>query len=117
MRKYRVIKNYKNDLQNPIQLVKGDRVHILDESNAQGDWPNWIFCQKDHIKGWVPKQIIETVDGESIVREDYNALEFNLVSGEVLIEMRELNGWIWCQKVNNSKKFAWAPLNHLEIIE
>ena len=108
-----VEKEYINQIDNPIQLSTGDKVTCVKESDSLGDWPNWIYCKSDDNEGWVPKQIID-MDNE-IVTEDYNAIEFNLSIGEILVSEKNLNGWIWCYKKGNIKDKAWAPLNHLKL--
>lgn len=113
MNKYQVIKSRKSEFENPIELIKNQRVDIIEKSNPLGDWAGWILCRTEDNEGWVPYQIIEEY---GIVKEDYNAVEFDLEMGEVLIEEKELNGWIWCWKEKETEVKAWAPLNHIEQI-
>ncbi|RZR34231.1 hypothetical protein [Vibrio vulnificus] len=111
--KYTVVKEYKDAPESPIKVVKGEQLQFIEESNPNGDWANWILCKGADKEGWVPKQIL-TVDGSQVtVLKDYFAKEHTLTVGETLIEDYELNGWIWCSKLNAEGELAWAPLNHL----
>lgn len=107
--KYKVIKYRKNEVINPIKLVKGDKVVFIEKSQNIDGWGGWIKCRTDIYEGWVPHQIIN----ESFVStEDYDATELELEIGEVIIKLEELNGWILGIKEENHLK-GWAPLNCL----
>ncbi|MEZ8021066.1 SH3 domain-containing protein [Vibrio splendidus] len=110
---YKVIKNYQDDPELPIRIVKGEKLQLLEESNPEGDWANWIFCRGENKEGWVPKQILVVNNSEVTVLEDYFAKEHSLTVGEILVKEHELNGWIWSKKLGDSEELAWAPLNHL----
>lgn len=114
--KFRVIREYNDAPDNPIKIEKGEELRFIEESNPDGDWPNWIYCKGDHKEGWIPKQILEVKGSIAVVEEDYFAKEFNLEPGEILNSIRELNGWIWGYKENHSEELGWAPLNYLEKI-
>ncbi len=51
----------------------------------------------------MPKQILVVEGTRGLATEDYCAKEFHLVKGEVLISIRELNGWIWGFKERNKQ--------------
>lgn len=114
---YRAVKNYDEAPENPIRLSAGETVEIKEESDPSGEWPNWLFCKGDCKEGWVPKQIIEASGEKGIVREHYDASEFNLVPGDIIVAEKELNGWVWGTKQNEPDRYGWAPLNCLERIE
>ncbi len=111
---YKVVKEYRDGPEHPIKVVAGETLQFVEESNPNGDWPNWIFCKGKDKQGWVPKQILKTVDNQVTVQQDYYALEHCLSVGEKLTAHSTLNGWIWAEKLNAPQKFAWAPLNHLQ---
>ncbi len=67
-------------------------------------------------EGWVPKEIIEKTYNIGKIIEDYNATEFDLKIGDILISEKTLNGWIYGTKNKNFEVKAWAPLNHLQIL-
>ena len=112
--KLRVIKEYNDAPEKPIQIFKGEEFSITEESDPNGDWPNWLFCKRCNKEGWVPKQIISINGKLGVSKEDYSAKEFNLNVGEIIVSNRELNGWIWGYKESNSSELGWAPLNYLE---
>ena len=117
MIRYKVVKNRDAETNNPIILSKGQIVKPLEQSNPTGDWANWVLCESEDNKGWIPKQIIE-IDGElGRITEDYNAKEFDLSVGDIILTSKELNGWIWGYKEGCEGVYAWAPLNHIEIID
>lgn len=115
--RYSVVKTYKSSSTDPFQLKAGAEVGCVDESDPNGDWPNWILCRDGNSEGWVPKQIIRREGQSGIIAEDYNAAEFDLEPGEILVGIKELNGWIWSYKEDRRDIKAWAPLNCLEIIK
>ncbi|KZN52841.1 SH3 domain-containing protein [Pseudoalteromonas luteoviolacea] len=113
---YKVVKDYQDAPESPIRIVKGERLQLVEESNPEGDWANWILCRGENKEGWVPKQILVIENNEVTVLEDYVANEHNLTVGEILVQEHELNGWIWSKKLGNSEELAWAPLNHLRAV-
>ena len=113
---YKVVKIYQDDPELPIQIVKGEKLQFVEESNPEGDWANWIFCRGENKEGWVPKQILAVNNSEVTVLEDYFAKEHSLTVGDILVKEHELNGWIWSKKLGDSEELAWAPLNHLRAV-
>ncbi|WP_413112599.1 hypothetical protein [Thaumasiovibrio sp. DFM-14] len=111
--KYTVVKEYNDAPESPIQVVKGEQLQFVEESNPNGDWANWVFCKGASKEGWIPKQILTIEDNQVFVLQDYFANEHTLTLGETLIAEYELNGWIWSTKTGASGDSAWAPLNHL----
>ncbi|GAL36538.1 hypothetical protein JCM19240_2607 [Vibrio maritimus] len=95
---YKVVKEYTDTPEYPIVVVQGEQLTVIEESDVQGDWPNWVLCRSKGKKGWVPKQILAIDADTAIVKSDYRAFEHRLEVGERLIAEFELNGWIWCEK-------------------
>lgn len=111
---YKVVKDYTDTPEKPIIIVKGEQLKVIEESDAQGDWPNWVFCRSKDKKGWVPKQILTIENDTATVLKDYRAIEHRLSVGELLVAEFELNGWIWCEKSSDKGVMGWSPLNHVE---
>lgn len=111
--KYQAVKAYTDAPSNPISVTKGEKLRFVEESDPNGDWPNWVLCHGKSKEGWVPKQILNITNSEVTSLQDYVAKEHTLVVGEILLAEYQLNGWIWCEKASLSGEFAWAPLNHL----
>ena len=116
MNKYLVVKKRKTDYPNPIKVLKGEMITCLEKSNENGDWKGWIFCKTANNEGWIPEQIIEQNNDRGTLLENYDATEFNLEIGEVLVEEKILNGWILGYKEIDLQKKGWAPLNHIEMV-
>lgn len=110
---YKVVKEYLDAPDSPIQVVIGEVLELVEESDPKGDWANWVLCRGNNKRGWVPKQILDIDAGAVTVLEDYTAVEHSLKLGERVVKIYELNGWIWCRKLDSSEQEAWAPLNHL----
>ena len=65
--------------------------------------------------GWVPEQLIQAKEKFRLMIEDYSAKELNVDRGEKLVGLRELNGWIWCQK-ESSGEVGWVPKENMQSI-
>ncbi|SOB57311.1 conserved protein of unknown function [Pseudodesulfovibrio profundus] len=110
---YRVRSEYLEAPDHPIEIKQGEVLEFVEESDAEGDWANWVYCKGVNKEGWVPKQILEINNNNILVLKNYSAKEHNLTTGEILHAEYELNGWIWCEKEGSRGLCAWAPLNHL----
>ena len=117
MARYQVIKERVTEYPNPVKVLKGEVVECLEESDENGEWRGWIYCKTTDNEGWIPRQIIARSKGKGTIEEDYDATEFDLETGETLIEEKTLNGWIWGYKEGKPRKKGWAPLNHIEAIK
>lgn len=117
MIKYRVNKSRKSEFENPITVYKNEQVLCIEESNGDGDWAGWVLCKTESNQGWIPYQIIKRQGDIGIIIEDYCAIEFDLEVGEILVMEKKMNGWIWCYKESDPNIKAWAPLNHIELID
>lgn len=115
--RYKVIKSFINDIDSFIRLKKGERVYPKSIYEDNEKWPNWIYCKKlgSEEAGWVPLQILEKEGATAVVKEDYSAIEMNVVEGEVVNGLKRLNGWIWC--IRDDGKEGWIPEENLSIID
>ena len=114
MEEYVVTKEREAETSKPIQLQKGELVECIEISDENGDWAGWIYGKGLDKEGWVPKQILKVQGKTGLVLEDYDATEFDIRVGEVLVAEKILNGWIYGTKKGDVSMKAWAPLNHLE---
>lgn len=114
MTKYKVVKARQSEIENPINLKKGDNVLIKEYSNPEGDWAGWVYCESKNNAGWIPHQIIRSKADLGFIEKDYDATEFDLSEEEVIIQSYELNGWVWGYKENEPHQYGWAPINHME---
>lgn len=111
MRRFQVMTSRESEFENPVKVSRGEEVICIEDSDPMGDWPGWTLCRTANNEGWIPYQIIDRRGTVGHIIEDYHAIEFDLVTGEVLVMEKETNGWIWCYKADNKEIKAWAPLN------
>ena len=107
---FEIIEEHINDNLTPITVEKGAIVMLGESSNSSGSWPNWIYCRNvdGNGEGWTPVQIIQIENEYGIVLEDYSAIELDVEKGETVHGDIELNGWVWCSKLNGIK-CGWLP--------
>ncbi|MGE8207206.1 SH3 domain-containing protein [Heyndrickxia sp. NPDC080065] len=68
------------------------------------------------MEGWVPEQIIQKVDKQGIITEEYSANELNANENDVVTKFRELNGWGWCQ-CDGDDELGWIPMENLKLLD
>ena len=114
MRYFITIKNWNSNYPNPIKLEQNEIVRIKDKEND--NWKGWIFCENLNSSGWVPEQIINRIEkNKGLIKEKYFAKEMNINEGEIVMELKELNGWIWAKrKIDNNE--GWLPREILKEI-
>lgn len=97
--------------EDPIILKKGQHI-IVGEEDRQ--WNNWVNCNTlDNCQqGWVPEQIINRLETDVHVSEDYDATELSVTAGEALVSERELNQWVWCR--NKKGLYGWVPVEKVK---
>ena len=95
---------------NPITFRAGERVTL---GHRDDEYPGWIWTTTgDGNAGWAPEQLFEMApDAAGVAREDYTARELNTVAGELVLPMRELNGWAWVRDLRGDS--GWVPLETL----
>lgn len=106
-----VIKKHTSNYPSPIILNVGDNILLGREDD---EYIGWMFCTniRTGLSGWCPKQIINVLDNTNgIAIEDYSANELNVIPGQELIIIKELNDWAWCY---DSVNFGWVPLDNFK---
>jgi len=108
--KFEIIQEHISDNRTPITVEKGAIVMVGERSNSAGSWPNWIYCYSldGNGEGWTPVQIIQIESEYGIVLEDYSAIELCVKKGDTVNGDIELNGWVWCSKLNGVEE-GWLP--------
>jgi hypothetical protein len=116
--KYIVTEKHETEFPDPMVLKCNEKVSLGEEYNANGDWPNWIYCTKPDgsNKGYVPKQIIKRENDYGIIMEDYSANELNVKEGDIIEEIKELNGWKWSRNINTNE-IGWIPVKKVKLLE
>ena len=115
---YRVIKSHISEYPDPITFPKGACLSVGEKYCGSENWNDWFFCETPGQKGgWVPAQVIKMMDDHSgIAIEDYTAKEIDADEGDFVQGCKKLNGWLWCNLVDDSKS-GWIPLNKLEPVD
>ena len=115
MKKYLVTEDHTSEYPEPITFTRGAPLTVGERYEGSEGWKDWFFCSTPgQESGWVPAQVIETIDGNAArAREDYTARELNVRKGERLLGARVLNGWVWCKHPADSES-GWVPLSNLQ---
>ncbi len=101
----RIIRDYTCAYPDPIRLKAGDSLVPADRLS---EWPGWVWgTGPNGIAGWVPEAILERSDNGIVVREDYDATELSVRTGDMVIVSRRLSGWAWCQFTDG--RAGWVP--------
>lgn len=113
--KYIVIQPHRSEFPDPITFKQGASLTIGEKYEGPEGWEDWYFCTiPGHEGGWVPRQIIERIEGNiGQALEDYTAFELDVDAGEMLMGTRTLNGWVWCQLLSREGE-GWVPLENLQ---
>lgn len=108
--KYQVIEEHIPNNSNPIKVSKGETVKLGRKSDQDDGWSNWIYCYSldSNSEGWTPVQIIQNENEYGIVLTDYSANELYVNKGDIVDGELELNGWIWCSRLNDIE-YGWIP--------
>ena len=117
-KRYLVTQDHTSDYPKPITFTKGASLTVGEQYEGPEDWENWFFCSTPgQENGWVPAQVIEIINGNTArAREDYTARELNVKKGDLLLGLRVLNGWVWCENPTSSES-GWVPLLKLQAIK
>ena len=115
MKKFIVVEPYQSNYLNPITLKKG-QVLVKKNKQPQTEWSGWLFCSTNDKEGWVPEQIIQKNDqGELVSLKAYTARELDVLKGEEVARLEEMNGWFWCERIGKGDS-GWLPAEILRPI-
>ncbi len=112
---YRVIRDYRSPYPGPIVFRKGEKVGVGQEFKEDPDWKDWIWCEGNNKKAWVPKQYIAIDGTNGIFNKDYNALELSVNIGEELVVYEIVNGFGMSEKLDGTR--GWVPMKNMELEE
>lgn len=111
MKIVKVIKDYKAQYLDPIELNVGDRV-ILGEEEKDDKWIGWIWAESVNNKksGWIPMQIIDfSSDRKSgTILQYYTAKELTVNYNDEVELIQGLNGWYWVKNCKTDEE-GWIP--------
>lgn len=112
-KKCRVIEDYKSPYTELLLIRKGETLSIREK---ESEWPGWIWCtNKEGISRWVPENYLEIQGTTGKAKQDYNATELNVKTGDELIIKEEAAEWFWV--VNQQGKRGWVPIRNVQIID
>ncbi len=104
---YKIKKDYKSQYKDPITLSAGDIV-TLGEEEKEEKWKGWIWAEHNSQTGWIPLQIVDIMpDLKGKIIENYSAKELDVNKGEIVVSIKEMNGWIWV--MNEKNEDGWIP--------
>lgn len=108
--KARVIKQYRRQYPNPIEVRTGQRVDVGREDT---EFPGWKWCKApDGREGWIPIELLSPEGPSSaVLAEDYSALELTVDAGEELTIEAERHGWLLVR--NSQGQRGWIPASHV----
>ncbi len=101
------ITEWKASYENPIVVKAGEIIRL---SGRTDTWKGhtWLWAVAgDGRAGWIPDDLAESRDGETVVKADYSAVELSCAEGEVLTGIRETHGWTWC--ASDTGEAGWVP--------
>lgn len=103
----KIRKDYSAQYTRPITLCRGDVV-LLGREETEEKWKGWIWAEHGSDAGWIPLQIVERLDeNRGSITRDYTAKELDVVKGEKVIALNELNGWLWVKNMRMEE--GWIP--------
>jgi len=113
--KYRVIQAYQSPYPDPIFFRKGEQVTVGRELKDDPDWQNWRWCEgKNKKAAWVPVQFLTIKEKSGIFKQDYNARELTVLTGEIIKISEVINGFGMGEKNDGNR--GWVPMRNLEIL-
>lgn len=105
-----VIKEHKSSYPTPIHFNMGDLVLVGEEDT---EFPSWVkVTTKDGNTGWAPKQYLDFENvhsNQATTNTSYSAYELDTQKGDILVLLKELNGWCWVKNINGI--CGWVPAN------
>lgn len=115
--KYQVIEKHEPNNSNAIKVEKGEKVRLGRLSHEEDGWKDWIYCYSldDNREGWTPVQIVQIDNEYGIILSNYWAKELKVSKGDKVYGELELNGWLWCSRLDDSE-VGWLPKEKMVIL-
>ncbi len=109
---YRVLHDHVHKYEDPIRFERGESIVV---ERQDEDHPGWWWCtDKRGRSGWVHESFFEPEDYRFVAREDYDARELDVRTGEIVQVLDVRGSWALCQ--NTAGESGWVPLTNLEPI-
>lgn len=113
--RYKVMREYNSPYPDPIIFRKGEKTTVGQEFKEDPEWKNWVWCEGNSKKAWVPRQYLIIDDENGVFKKDYNAMELSVKVGEELVVYEVVNGFGMSEKPDGTR--GWVPMRNLEIEE
>ena len=95
----------------PLVVQAGEAVTVTDRDS---EWKGWLWCLNAKGKGgWLPTDIVQHRDEDSMVTEDFSTAELSVNIDEVVILHQYKNGWFWV--TNQDSQSGWVPAECLAV--
>jgi hypothetical protein len=116
--RFEVIEEHRYENHKPLIVKSGTRIKVVRRSNWGDGWINWAYFRTmdDTSEGWAPEQLIQIENDEGVLLEDYSAKELNEDKGDIVEGTIELNGWIWCKRLDDTEA-GWLPKEKLKALK
>ncbi len=112
-KKAKVKANYMSSSLDPLFVMKGESLVVAYESE---EWPGWIWCINEEGKsGWAPISYLEIKGESAVAKQEYDAMELTVRTGDELTILHEESGWCWCAFGEDEK--GWVPTENLDFLK
>lgn len=109
MTKTVVIKAYRSEYPDPLNLPKGESVTVEERKT---DWEGWLWAtDRSGKSGWIPKNYIDRDGTAGILRRNYSAAELTVESGISVEVIERESGWAVVRTENGH--IGWIPEDNL----
>jgi len=107
---YRVIQDYVRKYHDPISFAEGE---VITRQYKDDEFPGWWWCTDKRGKsGWVHESYFCEDDYRYIASHDYSAKELSVKTGESVVGLGEVGGWLLAQ--SQAGELGWVPLAHVQ---
>ena len=102
-----VIEDWVASYDNPITVTTGEQVWLNGREDVW-DGNLWLWaCSKVGLEGWVPDNLIRSINDAMFAKYDYSARELDCKAGDTLQAAFATHGWSWC--TTQDRRSGWVP--------
>lgn len=113
MKRARVIAEHRAPERPAIRVASGDTVTLGDRDT---EWPEFVWTAlASGLGGWVPSALFDAERGQASALQDYDTVELDADTGDILTLHRELAGWWWADNARGES--GWIPSRKLEMLD
>lgn len=101
-----VTRKYEREFDTPLVAPEGTVLEVLRRN--EGIYKEWFVCRSSQgIEAYVPEEMLEIDGDKGTLLADYNSWELTVTTGEILVKLQEMGGWIWAK--NSEDEYGWVP--------